>query len=180
MLNLRSKITQKVLGYFFLHEGNALYVNEMYRRFGVDRGNLVRKLKELEDEGVLKSEWKGNQRYYSLNHAFPVLKEYKKILIKTLGFEFILKKSLADIAGVKKAVLFGSYATDKMSLASDIDLLVVGTYNTVELQKKITKLQKTLDREINIVSMSPAEYARKRKADPLLKSIDEKKSITIV
>ena len=80
MIALRSKITQKILGYFFLHEGSAMYVNEMCRRFGSDRGNSVRKLKELEEEGILKSEWKGNQRYYSLNPSFPLRREYKRII----------------------------------------------------------------------------------------------------
>jgi predicted transcriptional regulator len=69
VLGLRSKIAREILGYFFLHQGASLYVNEMCRRFGVDRGNLVKKLKEFEKEGILTSEWRGNQRYYSLRGA---------------------------------------------------------------------------------------------------------------
>jgi len=64
MLSLKSKITQAVLGYFMLHEGQELYVNEMARRLALDQGNLDRKLKQLEKEGILKSELKGKERYY--------------------------------------------------------------------------------------------------------------------
>lgn len=180
MISFRSKITQKILGYIFLHEGSALYVNEMCRRFGVDRGNLVRKLKELEEEGILKSEWRGNQRYYTLNPSFPLIKEYKKIILKTVGFEAMLKTALQEVEDIKKAILFGSYAQDKMDLSSDIDLLVVGNHNTIELQRKIAAVQKTTNREVNVISMSPKEYSKKLKTDPLLKSIHEKKRIILL
>ena len=180
MLSLRAKNTQKILSYFFLHEGNELYVNEMCRRFGLDRGNLVRKLKELAEEGILRSEWKGNQRYYSLNPSFPLFKEYKKIFVKTLGFEPAVKGILKEIPGIRKALLFGSYAQDKMDPSSDIDLLVVGLHDTIELQKRIARLQKTLDREINVISMSPEEYERKRRTSPLLKSIQARKTVPLL
>lgn len=180
MLGLRSKIAQKLLEYLFLHQEANLYVNEMCRRFGVDRGNLVKKLKEFEKEGILTSEWRGNQRYYSLNHSFPLIREYQRIFSKTVGLEESLKKVIGEVTGIKRAVLFGSYAEDRMDLSSDIDLLVVGDHDTLELQKKISQFQKTIDREINVVSMGTKEYERKQKADALLRSIRHKKSIPLV
>ena len=73
MISLRSKITRGVLSNFFLHEDSSLYINEIARLFGLDRGNLIRKLKALECEGILKSEFNGNQKYYSLNKDYPPL-----------------------------------------------------------------------------------------------------------
>ena len=35
--------------------------------------------KELEEEGVLESSKRGNQKYYFLNKKYPLLKEVKKI-----------------------------------------------------------------------------------------------------
>jgi len=47
MINFRSKnFLQKVLSYFLLNSEEEMYVNEMARKFAVDRGNLVRKLTE--------------------------------------------------------------------------------------------------------------------------------------
>ena len=180
LLSLRSKITQKILGYFFLHEGAKLYVNEMSRRFELDRGNLVRKLEELENEGILESEWKGNQRYYALNHSFPLIKEYKMIISKTIGLEQALRKQLEEVKGIKRAILFGSYAADRMDLSSDIDLLVIGDHDTLELQKKVSQFQKSIDREINVISMDITEYKKKQKTDPLLTTIGRNKSISIL
>jgi len=180
MLNLRSKITQTVLGYFMLHEGAELYVHEMARRLSLDQKNLDRKLKELEKEGIFKSERRGKERYYSLNTSFPLLKEYKKIILKTVGLEHVLKEALQAVKGLKQAYLFGSYAKDQMDAASDIDLLAVGNHNTLELQKKISEIQKSVGREINVMSLGTAEYEKKRKRDPFIKSVLQGKKIQIL
>ncbi len=180
MLNLRSKAAQRVLGYFMLHPDAEMYVNQMCRRFNVDRGNLVRKLMELEKEGILVSHWKGNQRYYRLNPAFPLIKEYKKIILKTIGLEYSLKEALSKVEGVKEAMLFGSYAKNKMDSASDLDLIVVGSHSTLALQRQIAKLQKEIDREINVISYGSAEYEIKKKGDSFLRSILKKKRVILL
>ncbi len=180
MISLRSDITQKVLGYFMLHYRAELYINEMARRLSVDDGNLTRKLKELEKEGILKSELKGQEKYYSLNRSFPLVQEYKKIILKTVGLEQQLKELLKPIKGLKNAYIFGSYATDKMDASSDIDLMVVGNHSTIEVQKKIAEIQKSVNREINVINLSREEYAKKQKSDPFIKSILRKKKIQIL
>lgn len=180
MLNLRSKITQAVLGYFMLHEGAEFYVHEMARRLSLDQKNLDRKLKELEKEGIFKSERRGKERYYSLNPSFPLFGEYKKIILKTVGLEHVLKEALQRVKGLKQAYLFGSYAKDQMDAASDIDLLAVGNHNTLELQKKISEIQKSMGREINVMSLGSTEYERKQKSDPFIKSVHRGKKIQIL
>ncbi len=180
MISLRSKIAQKVLNYFMLQQGAEIYVNDLARILDLESGNLTRKLLELEKEGILKSAWQGRQRYYSLNKNFPLIKEYKNIILKTVGFEQILKTELKKIAGIQRAVIFGSYARDRMDSHSDIDLLVVGGHSTIELGKTIARIQKTVGRDINLISMAIDEYDRKKKSDPLLKSIGTNKAIKLI
>ena len=79
MISLRSDITKKILNYFFINPEDALYVNELSRRLNLDKRNLVKKLRELETEGLLKSEIRGNLKIYSTNKKFPFYKEYKKL-----------------------------------------------------------------------------------------------------
>ena len=179
MLSLRSKITQAVLRYFLLHKDTEGHVNELARRLLLDSGNLTRKLIELENNGILKSRWQGAQRLYSLNSAFPLLKEYKKIIKQTIGLEHILRGAFKNVPGIKKAIIFGSYADDKMDPKSDIDVLVVGDHSAIDLQRKIAAIQKSMDREINVVSMTPGEY-RKQAGEPLLCSIRRKKNIVLI
>jgi len=50
MISLKSKITRKLLNYFFLNPKESLYVNELSRNLALDKRNLVKKIKELETE----------------------------------------------------------------------------------------------------------------------------------
>ncbi len=180
MLSLRSEISQKVLNYFMLQQGAESYVNDLARILHLESGNLARKLLELEKEGILKSRWQGKQKYYSLNTKFPLINEYKTIILKTVGFEQILKTALKEISGIKNAIIFGSYAQDQMDAHSDIDLLVIGHHSSIELQKSIAQIQKKVQREINVTSMSAQEYNDKKKDDPFVKSIKAKKKIRLI
>lgn len=180
MFSLRSKITQRVLSHFMLHEGAELYVNEMARRLEVDAGNLLRKLKGLEAEGILKSRVRGKERYYSLNRVYPLLKEYRKIILKTVGLEHLLGEALREVEGIQTALLFGSYARDRMDASSDIDLLLVGMHNAVDAQRKVASVQRSVDREINVINMGPDEYRRGQGKHPLLKSIRSNPSIQLL
>lgn len=175
MISFKSNVTKKLLNYFFINPQESLYVNELSRTLSLDKRNLVKKLKELETEGVLKSEARGNLKIYSINDKYPLVNELKKIFFKTAGIEFQLKKIFKDISGVKNCYLYGSYAENKMDAHSDIDLLVVGDHKILDLQRKISKLQKDIGREINIVNMELQEYENRIKEnDPFLSDIMKK------
>lgn len=179
MISLRSTITQEVLSFFFAHEEASLYVNELARRLGLDSGNLTRKLIELEKEGLLRSELKGHQKYYSLNPTFPLLNEYKQIVLKTVGLERKLSEALKELPGIKRAFLFGSYAENKMDTFSDIDLMVIGDHSSLELQKRMSELQKKMNRDINVINLTEQEFKNRKKSDPLIKSVLSKPKISL-
>lgn len=179
MLTLSSKITKKLLGYFFLHEDESLYFNEIVRRLDEDKRNLAKKINEFELMGLLTVEPKGNLKLYSVNKKFPLYKEYKKIVLKTSGIETELKKSLLKVKGVKEAFIFGSYAENTMDSLSDIDVMVIGEHSTIGLHKALSQIQKTIEREINVTSMSQKEYRAKRK-DPFISKVLKGKRIILI
>lgn len=98
MISMRSKITKQLLNYFFLNPEESLFVNEISRKLCLDKRNLVKKLKELQEEGILKSETRGNQKIYSINKEYPLYNEYKQIIFKTIGIE----KELSNIVNMDK------------------------------------------------------------------------------
>ena len=63
------------------------YVNELARILSVDVGNLDRKLKELEGDGLLVSEKQGNLKYFSINKKYPLLKEMRSLYNMKYGIE---------------------------------------------------------------------------------------------
>jgi len=181
MLALGSEITKKLLSYMMLHTDESLYLNEIVRKFNFDKRNLVKKLKEFEKEELLLKEKRGSEFYYSLNKNFPLFDEYKKIILKTIGIESQLKTILTGFLGIKKAYIIGSYAKNKMDSFSDIDILVIGGADTVELQKKIAVLQKNVKREINLSNFSESEYEkRKKNNDPFFNDVLNGKKIKLI
>lgn len=181
MISLRSKITKKILNYFFLNDHQKFYVNEIAKIIDEDPMNVYRKLIEFKKIGIFSDEFEGKQRYFFINKKYPLLKAYKNIILKSLGFEKILSDNLKKLDGVKSAYIFGSYAKNKFSAGSDIDLLVIGCFNTLDLQKVIIKIQKLTGREINSVELTELEFKKRLKnKDPFLKDILSKEHIKIV
>lgn len=181
MISLRSEITKKLLNYFFINPQESLYVNELSRKLNLDKRNLVKKLKELEKDGILKSQIRRNLKLYSINKSYPLYKEYKNIILKTTGLEDKLKKVMKEIAGIVEVYIYGSYAKNKMDAYSDIDLLIIGSHKIVLLQRKLNKLQKDTDREINSVSMDENEFKKRLKnKDPFISEVLRRKHIKII
>ena len=179
MISFKSKVVIKIFDYYFMNQEASHYINELAKILGVDPKNLHRKLKELEDEGVLQSEFRGKERYFFLNKSNPLLDHYKQIFLKTHGLENKLKNIVREIKGIDKAYIFGSYVKDKMDSSSDIDVLAVGNHSVLELQKKINSLQKETGREINVINMGKKEFDLKRKKDQFVKNILKSKPIQI-
>jgi len=181
MISTRSNVIKALFGFYFLHPERSFYVNEMARRLGVDKRNLVKKLKELEKEKIFVSEVRGNQRYYSLNKKYPLYKEYRNIFMKTAGIEEKLKSALSNIGRIKEAYIYGSYVRGNMDAFSDIDIIIIGNHDTIMIQKEISKLQKDVDREINVINIGLKEFDDKKKnRDPFISNIFKDKYIKII
>ncbi len=180
MFEFRSKITIKVLRYYLLNKDRRHYVNELAGILNVDPGNLFRKLKELEDEGILSSETRGNQRYYELNKNYTLLRELENFFQAKYGIEEQLEQKLSKLKGLQEAYIFGSYAKNSIQQESDIDLLLVGRHSSLEAKRLILPLAKDIQREINIVDFTPSEFKKKKTKDDFLKRILSGKKIKII
>ena len=181
MLPLRSVVTKKILTYFFANPDARLYVNELSRKLALDKRNCVKKIRELEQEGIITHETRGNLKLYSINQDYALYKEYKKIVMATFGVEGELRKLLAEVKNIKAAYIYGSYAHDAMDAHSDIDVLVVGSASAIAVQKRIHAFQAAIDREINVTVMDEADFERRSKAgDPFVTGVLKKAPIRLI
>lgn len=181
MFNLNSKIAVKTLRYFFINQGKKNYINELARILKTDPGNLSRKLQELEREGILSSEFSGEQRYYSLNKKYSLLKEVKKAFELKYGLGDLIAKNLKKIKGIKEAYIFGSYAKGDFEAESDIDVLIVGEHSVMEATKVLQPMQKDIGREINVIDLTEKEFnERIKNKDEFITDIFNSKTIKIL
>lgn len=179
-LSPRSKTQNKILNYFFLHEKEPVYINALARMIEDDPKNVYRVLCRLEDQGILTSEFRGQQRYFGLNRSNPLTRHYREIFLKTAGIEHMLQQHLKGVKGLKTASIFGSYARGKVDRHSDIDLLIIAEASAVEVQKALSPVEKSTGRDINPVIFSPKEYQKKKGSDPLLKNIEKNKKVRLI
>jgi len=159
----------------------SFYMQEIGRILGKKPGVFQRTLNNLVSEGIVESEHKANARYFKANKRYPLYKEIKSIVFKTIGVEASLKAELEQISGIQFAFIYGSYAKGKENYLSDIDLVIIGKPHEDELIKKLDRLEEKLQREINYKFYKLKEFTKeiKEKEPFVLEILKEKKIILI-
>jgi predicted nucleotidyltransferase len=171
----------QLLGLFFTNSERSFYMQEIGRILGKKPGVFQRTLNTLEKEGVLISENKANARYFKTNKHYPLYKELKSIVFKTVGVSGRLKDLLEKIGGIDFSFIYGSYAKSKETYLSDIDLVIEGNPDEDLLIKEIDKLEDALNREINYKLYSIKEFKKDIKAkEPFLLEILRDKKLMLI
>jgi predicted nucleotidyltransferase len=157
------------------------YVRELATLLRVDPTNLSRELSRLEEEGLFRSQLRGNQKHYSLNKEYPLLKEVFTILRRTIGIVPAVSEALRKISGIHAAYLYGSFAKGEEDAASDIDVLIVGKPEPGELASAAGRLEKLLNREVNYTVIADQELKRKlADHDPFLSDVWNGKRVELI
>jgi DNA-binding PadR family transcriptional regulator len=81
---LGTKLRKNLLAFSFNHPHESFYVRELSGLIRQDPGNLSRELRKLEEEGIYSSTIRGNVKFYSLNKAYPLFREIKKIVLNSV------------------------------------------------------------------------------------------------
>lgn len=181
MISLRSELRRKLLTFFYVNRTARVYVRQLAVALDADSTNVSRELARLQQEGLLRSETEGRQRYYSVDRDYPYLKPVFALLQGSVGIEPMLKRTLASIPEVRAAWIFGSFASDQADAASDIDLLIIGKPDQSQLASGVRKAEKALRREINYTVLTPKELKRRlKKRDPFVTDIWNGKRIELI
>ncbi len=146
---------RKLLATLLLRPDEKFHVRELGRMTRISVGSIHRELKVMAESGLLLREQVGNQVFYQANQASPVYQELAAIFRKTIGLATLLGDALRDLADkIDLAFVFGSMATGRPKPTSDVDVLVLGDLELVDVVKALSSLQQTLGREINPVAMT--------------------------
>ena len=177
----RSKLRKELLRHFFSHPGERFYLRELERTIGLSVANIRRELKKLETIGLFTSQKVGNLVYFSLNIKCPLYHEIRSMVLKTAAFGDVLKDNLKDIKGVKYAFIYGSFAKGNEISSSDIDLMVIGDFNRGALTSSLYKIEKTIGRQVNLLSYSLQELAdRAQKKNAFILNVLKGKKIMVI
>jgi predicted nucleotidyltransferase len=158
----RSEGQGLLLARIYLQPDRVAPLAELARELGIDAGGVTREADRLEDAGLIRSERIGRQRLLHANHESPFFDELYGLLLKAFGPVAELAPVLGGVAGVQRAVIFGSwadrYAGNPGPAPADIDVMVIGTPERSEIARAARALTERLGREVNITIVSAARW----------------------
>ena len=156
------------------------YLSELGGMMGKHPGVFQRGINSLEKQGWILSRKRGGQRLFKINVKHPLFKEIKAIVRKTVGIEAQLTRMVNAMSGICQALIYGSYAADRMRQDSDIDLMVVVNDLKIEdkLVEDLARVEKVLGREVNYKLYGEQDFKKRRKnKDPFLTEVLSNKHI---
>lgn len=153
---------RKILALFFLNPDQEYYFSEVVRLTGTRQGVIQRELKNLTEAGILTSEKRGRQKFYSVNRKHPIFRDLRNIIFKTYGVIGRIREALDPLAEqIKVAFVYGSFARGEEVSSSDLDLFVVGNMRLDELVSTLSVVEQAIGREINPTLFSSTEFKEK-------------------
>jgi predicted nucleotidyltransferase len=176
----KSKTRQDLLTLYFNNTDKKYYLRELERILGYSAGNIRRELQKLCEDNFFLKEKIGNLIFYKLNGNHPLYAEIKSIINKTAGITEKIKTSLFKVTDIETAFIYGSFAQDKTTATSDIDLMIIGAPKTTEIIKATTPLENKYGREINFTIYSREEFDNKKNIRSFLKEVIKNKKIFLI
>ena len=177
----RSAVRREILLEFFARPGGGGHVRQIARRIARAPAAVGRELERLEEAAILRSSVQGRNRTYEIDMDSPISRDVRALVQRTFGIEATIRAAVDGVAGIKEAWIFGSYASGNYGQASDIDLMVVGSPPSDELRRKIAHAERTLNRDISLVELSPYEFKRLRRVrDPFVTGVMEGPRVAII
>lgn len=176
-----TKNRAELLRLFLTNPEQSFYMQEIGRILGKKPGNFQRTINNMAKEGILTSEYKANARYFKVDKNYPLYKELKSIVFKTVGVAGSLKEVLKKIGNINFSFIYGSYAEAKEGYLSDIDLVIVGKPDEDRLIKELDRLERVLKREINYKLYTPQGFKKETKErEPFILEILKDKKIMLI
>ena len=153
-----SKNRVKLLEYFIFSRQEAI-LRQISRETKIPVSAVSREIDNLVRLGIIKRKDKD----LMLNEECTFLFELRNILLKTDSFAYMLSK-LFQSKAVDYVFAFGSFANEKYTSDSDIDLFVVGRMSGMELARMLRPVEHRLGREINSVVWPMRDLKNKAKS----------------
>jgi len=154
----------KILTLFLMNPESRFYQREIESLTGLPIRAVQREVERLETFGLLQRTVDGNRVYHQADREFFLFPELKGMILKTAGLGSLLRERLQNEDRIEIAFIYGSYAANQETTASDIDLFVIGELSSRELHSAVREAEKTLHREVSYTLFSPEEFRQKAQA----------------
>lgn len=177
MLSVRQ---QRMLRALLLYPDRQYGQNELISINGPGYGAGKRILDGLERSGIITKTSTRNHLLFRANVGHPIYQELLAICRKTFGIDVTVARELAPIHGrIDLAFVFGSVAEGTERFDSDLDLMIVGALDILELSPSIQKISVAVGRTVDLNLHSPEDWERLRN-DRVILSILNGNTIPVI
>jgi DNA-binding transcriptional ArsR family regulator len=171
---LRSPFQGELLAWLFLHPDEEYAQIELAKRFDVSASTVTREVDRLSGAGLIVERRVGNLRMVRADTDVVVARPLTELLALTYGPSAVLGEWLADVAGVEKAYIYGSWAArysgEPGRVPRDVDVLIIGDVDEDDLYDAARAAERRLGREVNMRRVSRAAWEASA-GDPFLDTV---------
>lgn len=161
-----SRVRIKLLHHFMTHQDVPVHLRGAVRELKEEINAVRRELTRLEEIKLLRSEVRGNRKYYMLNKQGPFVEELSAIVHKTFGLGGELVRNQMKLGDIKFAILTQSYTNGLQLGSHNVDLVLIGSVEMKVLEEIVAEVEKKENREINYTVLKYTDFdIRKRRRD---------------
>jgi predicted nucleotidyltransferase len=172
---LRSDTVGDLLARVFLSPDRRYTLSELAADLGVSLPTVVREVDRMLDAGLLLEERVGRTRRVWANPESALYGPLSTLILLTYGPKPVLEDLLTEVAGVDRAVIYGSWAAryrgETGAAPNDVDVLVVGSADPDELFEVADRARRKVGREVNIRAVPAAVWDHPAPQDPFLQHV---------
>lgn len=174
-----SRTRVKLLRLFLTNPDISYYVRELTRKIEERINSVRRELINLETIGLLKSNIKGQKKYFQVDTNFILYRELKNLILKSqLTLEKDLARNIRQIGQISYLVLTGTFTGVP---EAKTDILIVGKVNRRKLKTLIKRFHKDFERKIRYTIMTKKEFEyRNNLTDRFLYDILENNKLVVI
>lgn len=158
----RSDTQLQILGATYIEPGRQFTIPELVERSSRPQPTVAREVERLVEAGLLETELRSGRRSVWANTTSPIFDELHSILLKTIGPKAVLENQFRGLAGVDRALIYGSWARryhgEAGRLPQDVDLMVIGDADVNEIRAEADRASRKLGRDVNVSVLTPDEW----------------------
>lgn len=150
-----------IINYCIRDLNNGYYASKIAKDLNLNQKSVSNYLNELEKENIFYSISEGRNKIFYFNFKNKsILFEFLLSFFSIKKINFLKKhfkiKEILEKLNLENSLIFGSFAKSLEKENSDLDILVIGNYDSV-LIKKISDLYEI---EINVKSFSKSNFIK--------------------
>lgn len=159
---LRSQTQGELLARLFLNPEKEYTLSALARQIGVSVPGVHHEIDRLFSAGFIKERREGRNRLVSARVDIKITEPLTTLLALSYGPIPIIETALSGAKGISEAFIFGSwakrYSGESGGVPNDIDLGVIGSATTDELDDLLENASEILGRDIDLKKFTTSNW----------------------